>query len=90
MQNSTKYDADDFRVMMGYPPRDTSRLRNWDLQDSTSVIRKIKKTANVNLNKPMPLYLDYRTLYYDSNWQLHFAYDIYDQNRLILQEMDRM
>jgi len=90
MQNSTKYDADDFRVMMGYPPRDTARLKNWDPKDSTATIRKITKTANVNLNKPMPLYLDYRTLYYDRNWQLHFAYDIYDQNRLILKEMDRM
>jgi murein L,D-transpeptidase YcbB/YkuD len=90
MQNSTRYSADDFRIMMGYPPRDTARLRTWNLQDSTSAIRKVRTTSNVNLEKPMPLYLDYRTLYYDSNWKLRYAYDIYDQNKLILKEMDRM
>jgi L,D-transpeptidase YcbB len=90
MQNTSKYSADDFRIMMGYAPKDTARLRTWDSQDSTSAIRKVKRTANVNLEKPMPLFLDYRTLYFDSKWQLHYAYDIYDQNKLILKEMDRM
>jgi len=90
MQNSRKYDADDFRIMMGYPPRDTARLRMYDPTDSTAAIQKLEETSKLRLDKPMPLYLDYRTVYYDRNWKLHFAYDIYDQNKLILKEMDRL
>jgi murein L,D-transpeptidase YcbB/YkuD len=89
-QNSKEYDADDFRIMMGYPPRDPGRLKDYDPTDSTAAIQKLEETTIVRLEKPMPLYLDYRTVYYDREWKLHFCYDIYDQNKLILQAMDRL
>ena len=89
-QNSKEYDADDFRIMMGYPPRDPERLKDYDPTDSTAAIQKLEETTIVRLEKPMPLYLDYRTVYYDREWKLHFCYDIYDQNKLILQAMDRL
>jgi murein L,D-transpeptidase YcbB/YkuD len=89
-QNSKEYDADDFRIMMGYPPRDPERLKDYDPTDSTAAIQKLEETTIVRLEKPMPLYLDYRTVYYDKEWKLHFCYDIYDQNKLILQAMDRL
>ena len=88
MQNSNEYDADDFRIMMGYPPRDPSRLKEFDPNDSTALVQKLEETTKIRLDKPMPLYLDYRTVYYDEDWQLHFAYDIYDQNKLITQAME--
>ena len=90
IQNSKEYDADDFRIMMGYPPRDPERLKDYDPTDSTAAIQKLEETTIVRLEKPMPLYLDYRTVYYDREWKLHFCYDIYDQNKLILQAMDRL
>ena len=89
-QNSKEYDADDFRIMMGYPPRNPERLKDYDPTDSTAAIQKLEETTIVRLEKPMPLYLDYRTVYYDREWKLHFCYDIYDQNKLILQAMDRL
>lgn len=90
MQNSKKYDSDDFRIMMGYKPRSKERLKDYDPTDSTASVRKLEETTRVWLEKPMPLYLDYRTVYYDREWNLHFCYDIYDQNKLILQAMDKM
>lgn len=87
MQNSKEYDPDDFRVMMGYEPKDPERLKEYDPMDSTALIQKIDTTALVRLDKPMNLYLDYRTVYYDNDWKLHFCYDIYDQNKLILRAM---
>lgn len=89
-QNSKEYDADDFRIMMGYPPRNPERLKDYDPTDSTAAIQKLEETTIVRLEKPVPLYLDYRTVYYDREWKLHFCYDIYDQNKLILQAMDRL
>ena len=90
MQNSKEYDADDFRIMMGFPPLDKDRLKDYDPTDSTALIQKLDTTTKIMLDKPMPLYLDYRTVYFDKEWKLHFAYDIYDQNKLILKEMDEM
>lgn len=90
MQNSKKYNADDFRILMGYPPLDEERLEEYDPTDTTASLQKLTETTRVFLQKPMPLYMDYRTVYYDNEWKLHFCYDIYDQNKLILREMDRM
>lgn len=90
MQNSRKYDADDFRVMMGFEPKDPKRLKDYDPMDSTAAVQKLDETTIVRLDQPMSLYLDYRTVYYDHEWKLHFAYDIYDQNKLILEAMDRL
>ncbi|PCJ67700.1 MAG: hypothetical protein COA58_00770 [Bacteroidetes bacterium] len=89
MQNSKEYDSDDFRVMMGYPPIDPERLEEYDPLDSTALIQKLDTTTLVRLDKPMDLYLDYRTVYYDEDWKLHFCYDIYDQNKLILRAMEK-
>ncbi len=90
MQNSEEYNTDDFRVMMGYPPKNKARLAKYDPTDTTAAIQKLENTTRVWLKKPMPLYMDYRTVYYDRDWTLHFAYDIYDQNKLILRKMDVM
>lgn len=90
MQNNSDYDADDFRILMGFAPHDKNRLEEYDPTDSTAVIQKLEKTSKIHLDTPMPLYLDYRTLYYDQYWNPHFTYDIYDQNKLIIKAMDIM
>jgi murein L,D-transpeptidase YcbB/YkuD len=89
MQNSDSNNADDFRIKMGYAPKDRARLKDYDPVDSTAAIQKLVETTIVRLEKPMPLYLDYRTVYFDADWTLHFCYDIYDQNKLILEAMNR-
>jgi murein L,D-transpeptidase YcbB/YkuD len=89
MQNSDSNNVDDFRIKMGYAPKDPDRLKDYDPADSTAAIHKLVETTIVRLEKPMPLYLDYRTVYFDANWTLHFCYDIYDQNKLILEAMNR-
>ena len=90
MQNSKRYTPDDFRIMMGYAPFDEERLKNYDPLDTLAPIKKITTTKSLPLETSMPLYLDYRTVYFDDEWTLKFAYDIYDQNKLIIKEMDRM
>lgn len=90
MQNSRKYNSDDFRIMMGYKPLDEVRLKTYDPTDTLAPIQHIKVTQSLPLETAMPLFLDYRTVYFDHDWKLHFAYDIYDQNKLIIREMDRM
>ena len=90
MQNSKKYTSDDFRIMMGYSPLDEERLKAYDPLDSLASVRKIKTTQSLHIETSMPLYLDYRTVYFEEGWKLRFAYDIYDQNKLIIKEMDRM
>jgi murein L,D-transpeptidase YcbB/YkuD len=89
MQNSDSNNADDFRIKMGYAPKDPDRLKDYDTADSTAAIQKLVETTIVRLEKPVPLYLDYRTVYFDTDWTLHFCYDIYDQNKLILEAMNR-
>ena len=87
MQNSDKYDADDFRIMMGYEPKDEERLEDYDPADTAAIIQKFEETTKLRLDKLMPLYLDYRTVYFDEEWRPRFCYDIYDQNKLIIREM---
>lgn len=88
MQNSKEYDPDDFRIMMGYEPKDPERLENYDPTDTLATIQKLEETTSINLNKRMSLYLDYRTVYFTNDWKPRFCYDIYNQNRLILEALN--
>lgn len=90
MQNSDEYDADDFRIMMGKEPLDPDRLEEYDPPDSLAAIQPLDTTTMIRLDQTMPVYLDYRTIYFDREWGPHYGYDIYDQNKLILREMERM
>ncbi|MBR9861487.1 L,D-transpeptidase family protein [bacterium] len=88
MQSSRKYDSDDFRILMGYPPTDSIRLEEYDPEDSTAEIQAVDTTFEIRLEKPIPLYMDYRTVYFSADWKAHFCYDIYDKNRFILRRME--
>ena len=87
MQNVNKYDADDFRIMMGLLPKDEERLKTYDPTDTTAIIQPLKETTWVHLNQNMPLYFDYRTIYFDKAWNAHQCYDIYDENKRIIAAM---
>ena len=88
MQNSRKYDSDDFRIMMGYEPLDTARLRLYDTEDSTAEIQAIDTTFEIRLEKTIPIFMDYRTVFFTNDGVAHFRYDIYDKNKYILRRMD--
>lgn len=88
MQGSDEYNSDDFRIMMGYEPLDSVRLEEWDPEDSTAAIQPIDTTYKIRLRKPIPLYMDYKTIVFDSVGSPQFIYDIYDRNKYILREMN--
>ena len=90
MQSSRKYDSDDFRIMMGYEPLDEERLKDYDPEDSTAAIQPQDTLYKIRLHKPIPIYMDYRTIYFDRKGRASFCYDIYDQNKYILRRLDEM
>lgn len=90
MQYSKEYTPDDFRIMMGLLPKDEKRLEEYDPTDTSAVIQPLVETTLVRLNKAMPLYFDYRTIYFDKHWKPHQCYDIYNENRLILDAMEKL
>ncbi len=90
MQSSRKYDGDDFRIMMGFEPLDKDRLKDYDPEDSTATIQAQDTLYKIRLHKPIPIYMDYRTIYFDKDGKASFCYDIYDQNKYILRRLDEM
>ncbi|MFY0642902.1 MAG: L,D-transpeptidase family protein [Bacteroidia bacterium] len=88
MQASRKYDSDDFRIMMGYEPLDEDRLEDYDPEDTTAAIQPVDTTFQIRLHKPIPIYMDYRTIFFNSEGEATFCYDIYDRNKYILRRMD--
>ena len=90
MQATEEYDTDDFRIMMGYEPVGEERLEEWDPEDTTAAIQPIDTTFKIRLRKYIPIYMDYRTVYFDSEGRASFCYDIYDQNKYILRRLNEM
>jgi murein L,D-transpeptidase YcbB/YkuD len=90
MQNSTKYNPDDFRILMGYPPKDKYRRKNYEPGDSTARLKKLTKTTPLHLSKPMPVHMDYRTVSFNGDGDVRYCYDVYHRNKHILREMDKM
>ena len=88
MQASRKYDSDDFRIMMGHEPLDKERLEEYDPEDTTAAIQPIDTTFKIHLQKPIPIYMDYRTIYFNEEGEATFCYDIYDRNKYILRRME--
>lgn len=81
-------DADDFRIHMGYEPRDEERLKDYDAADTTARIQPLKDTRIIRLNEQIPVYFLYNTIYFDSDWNVQYRNDVYDKNKLIIQAMN--
>jgi murein L,D-transpeptidase YcbB/YkuD len=69
---------------------DKRRLKEYDPKDTTALIQPLEETTRLWLQKPMPLYFDYRTVYFDRKWNAHQCYDIYDENKHILKAMEKL
>lgn len=86
-QNIDTMDSDDFRIHMGYEPRNSIRLEEYDPEDSTAHIQPIDETHVVWLNRRMPVFFLYRTISFSEDWEVQYRNDVYDKNRLIIQAM---
>lgn len=89
IQNSSKYNPDDFRIMMGLKPKDKDRLQRI-LEGDTTEIKAFSHTKMIRIEQPIPVYFDYRTIYFNTNWKAQFAYDIYDKNKRIATALDQL
>jgi L,D-transpeptidase YcbB len=88
-QNIEKYDYDDFRIIMGYPPIDEERLKEYDPLDSMALIKKITATTSIFLNERVPVYFDYRTIWWDDEGKLQMRSDVYRRNKKIVSAMQK-
>ena len=87
-QNIDTLDSDDFRIHMGLEPIDEERLEEYDPEDTLARIQPIEETKLIRLNKQMPVYFLYRTIYFDKEWTPHYRFDVYDKNKYIIKAMN--
>lgn len=81
-------DSDDFRIHMGLEPIDEERLEEYDPEDTTARIQPLKETLLIRLNEQVPVYFLYRTMWYDSEWNLQYRNDVYRKNKHIIEAMN--
>lgn len=81
-------DSDDFRIHMGYAPRDEERLEEYDPLDSTARIQPLADTRLIRLNEQLPVFFLYNTIYFDEEWKVHYRNDVYDKNKFIIEAMN--
>ncbi len=80
-------DSDDFRIHMGLEPLDEERLEEYDPEDTTARIQPLLETRLIRLNKQVPVYFLYRTIWFDDDWNVLYRNDVYQKNRLIIEAM---
>jgi murein L,D-transpeptidase YcbB/YkuD len=85
MQNIAKYNYDDFRIMLGYPPQDSLRLKTY--LDSAEKMKPVKTMENVYLDKPINIWFDYRTIWADTAGVMQYRYDVYRKNQKLIAKM---
>jgi murein L,D-transpeptidase YcbB/YkuD len=88
MDHVDEYDGDDFRIMMGSLPVDEERLEDYDPKDTLAEIQPIDTTYKLPLDKPMPIYFDYKTIWFDEEENtVQYRSDVYRKNKYILNAM---
>ncbi|MFT5157094.1 MAG: murein L,D-transpeptidase YcbB/YkuD [Bacteroidia bacterium] len=87
-QNIKKYDEDDFRIMMGQEPLDAERLKDYDPLDSLAKLQPIDTTMLIRLEKSIPVYFLYNTIWFDQDGQVQYRNDVYDKNKYIIRAMN--
>ncbi|MBC7426831.1 MAG: L,D-transpeptidase family protein [Bacteroidia bacterium] len=88
LQQNVKTTNDDFRVMVGLSPADSILAPKWRA-DTNSIKKIVTDTKPVRVENKMAVVFDYRTVVFDAEGQVHFYYDVYDKNRLIVEAMDK-
>lgn len=82
LKEHSKYDYDDFRIMLGYEPLDPERLKDFDPKDTTAEIQPLDSvtTKTVHLDDKIPVYFLYRTVWTGDDGKAHFHSDVYGKN----------
>jgi L,D-transpeptidase YcbB len=80
-------DSDDFRIHMGYEPRDEERLKEYDAEDTTARIQPLSDTRLIRLNERIPVFFLYNTIFFDAEWNVQYRNDVYDKNKFIIEAM---
>lgn len=70
---------DDFRIMLGHPPMDEERLKVYDPLDTAARVKRIDDTKIEYLDKTIPLYFLYRTVFF-TDGEVQFRNDVYNKN----------
>jgi murein L,D-transpeptidase YcbB/YkuD len=83
LQDHPKVSYDDYRIKLGMLPLDEERLEEYDPEDSTALVQPIDSTEIVYIKKRIPVYFDYKTVFFKSN-QAFLRYDVYGSNRRLL------
>jgi len=72
---------------MGYEPEDEDRLEEYDPEDTAAEIQPLDSTTIIRLNKPVPVYFLYKTVWFDEEGEVEYRRDVYDKNKLIIEAM---
>jgi murein L,D-transpeptidase YcbB/YkuD len=88
-QGITKYEYDDLRVMMSYQPVSEEYLKDWNPMDTTAKVQPTDETTTVFLQKPIPIYFTYRTIWVDENQSIQRRFDVYRKNKLIIDALNQ-
>lgn len=80
-------DSDDFRIHMGYAPKDKNRLKDYDPEDTTARIQPLDETRIIRLSEQLPVFFLYNTIFFDAEWNVQYRNDVYDKNKLIIEAM---
>lgn len=84
-----QYDFDDMRILMGYLPLDSARAANYDPLDSNARIKPATQTVSIFLHRRIPIYFDYRTMYWDEKGTFWWRNDVYRKNHVIIEAILR-
>jgi murein L,D-transpeptidase YcbB/YkuD len=87
LKYNQKNTSDDFLIMIGQSPKDSLRAIEWE-KDSLKNEKIIKKTHSIRVeNKPI-VWFNYQTIIFE-NGKARYLFDLYDKNRLVVDEMNK-
>jgi murein L,D-transpeptidase YcbB/YkuD len=87
LKYNKKNTSDDFLIMMGQSPKDSLRAKEWE-KDSLKNNKIIKKTYSIRVESKPIVWFNYRTIIFE-NGKARYLFDLYDKNRLIINEMNK-
>jgi murein L,D-transpeptidase YcbB/YkuD len=65
-------------------PLDSTRAANYDPLDSNARIKPATQTVSIFLHRRIPIYFDYRTMYWDEKGTFWWRNDVYRKNHVIV------
>lgn len=88
LQDHPKVSYDDYRIKLGMQPLTKERLDEYDPEDTTALVQPIDSTEVVYIKKRIPVYFDYKTVYFKAN-QAFLRYDVYGSNKRLLTHLEK-